>query len=378
MPEKTINKIKIALFVPSLKGGGAEKAMLNLANEFSKIDKFEIDLILCMKEGPYLSEVQNKIRIINLKSSTVPKSLFPLAKYLRNEKPAILISTLSHASAVSVLARIISRSKVKIIIRMANTFSKVLKNIISRFNRIILFYGVKYSFPLAEEIIAVSGGVADDLARVIKIPRDRIKIIPNSVDINKIEMLCQESTDHKWLKNKTVPVILAVGRLTPEKDYPTLIKAFSILSRENDFRLIILGEGKKRYELEEMIQKLNLKEKISMPGFVENPFCYIKNCDVFVLSSDTEGSPNTLIEAMACGVPVISTDCPSGPREILDNGRYGKLVKVGDEKALADAILETFKNPVKAELLKERIKKSFSLEKAAQEYLNVIQKYVNI
>jgi glycosyltransferase involved in cell wall biosynthesis len=166
---------------------------------------------------------------------------------------------------------------------------------------------------------------------------------------------------------------LAVGRLTVEKDYPTLIKAFSILSEKNNFRLIILGEGKKRSELESLIKRLELQEKIDLPGFTRNPYVYMRNCDIFVLSSATEGFPNTLIEAMACGTPVVSTDCPSGPREILDNGKFGKLVKVGDEKSLAEAILETIKNPLSSEELINRVREKFSLKEAIKKYLDIIR-----
>lgn len=367
-----MDKKKISLFIPSLKGGGAERAILNLANELSVDSNFKVDLVLIGKAGTYLAEVQSRVNIVDLKSSNVPKSLFPLIKYLKKEKPDILISTLSHASAVSILATMLSRSKTKTIVRMANTFSKVLKNI-NFTERMILFWGVKIFFRFANEIVAVSDGVADDLAKTIKISRSKMKVIYNSTDIEKIKNKYKESITHPWLKNKTNPVILAVGRLTVEKDYPTLIKAFSILSEKNNFRLIILGEGKKRSELESLIKKLELQEKIDLPGFTRNPFVYMRNCDIFVLSSATEGFPNTLIEAMACGTPVVSTDCPSGPREILDNGKFGKLVKVGDEKSLAEAILETIKNPLSSEELINRVREKFSLKEAIKKYLDIIR-----
>jgi glycosyltransferase involved in cell wall biosynthesis len=377
MLKNNVSKKKISLFIPSLKGGGAERAMLNLANELSIDNNFKVDLVLIERAGTYLAEVKSRVNIVDLKSSNVPKSLFPLIKYLKKEKPDILISTLSHASVVSILATMLSKSKAKTIVRMANTFSKVLKNINFPV-RMILFFGVKIFFRFADEIVAVSDGVADDLAKTIKISRDSIKVIYNSTDVEKIRKKCEESADHSWLKNKTTPVVLAVGRLTIEKDYPALIKAFSILSEKNNFRLIILGEGKKRNELENLIKKLELQEKIDLLGFTRNPFVYMRNCDVFVLSSATEGFPNTLIEAMACGTPVVSTDCPSGPREILDNGKFGKLVKVGDEKALAEAILETIKNPLSSEELINRVREKFSLEEAIKKYLDIIQKYLDI
>lgn len=370
MPKNSKNK-KIAFFVPSLNGGGAERVMLILANKFSEND-FEVDLILVKKEGPYLSEVSPEVNIVDLKSSNVPQSLFPLIKYLRKENPDVLISTLAHANVVAVLAKILSRTKTKIIVRVTNTFSEALKNN-TFFIKIILFLGVSIFYRFADEIVAGSEGAADDLAKTIKISKNKIKVICNPTDVEKIGKECEKIPDHPWLKNKTVPVILAAGRLTVEKDYPTLFKAFSILSEKNNFRLIILGEGKKRRELEELVEMLGLQDKIDMPGFVKNPFAYMHNCDVFVLSSITEGLPNTLIEAMACGTPVVSTDCPSGPREILDNGKYGKLVKVGDEKALANAILETIKNPLDSSELIKRVNENFSLEKSVEGYMNIIK-----
>lgn len=371
------NRSKIAFFVPSLMGGGAERAILNIANEFGGKGVFEkTDLVLVKKEGVYLAEVRSEVNVVDLKSGNVPRSLFRLIKYLRREKPDVLVSTLTHASALTVLAKMLARSKTKIIIRLANTFSEVLKNL-GFFDRKILFYGVKFTFPFADEIVAVSGGVADDLAREINFPREKISVVFNSVDLKKIEKKCQEPANHPWLRNKTFPILLAVGRLTVEKDYPTLLRAFSIAVKQKDLRLIILGEGKKRRELEEMIVKMGLQNKIDMPGFVGNPYVFMSRCDLYVLSSKTEGMPNTMIEAMACGMPVASTDCPSGPREVLDDGKYGKLVKVGDENALAEAILNTLKNPPNVLKTKKRIKEKFYLEKGAEKYLNIIQKYLD-
>lgn len=375
MPKNSKNK-KIAFFVPSLNGGGAERVMLILANKFSEND-FRIDLILAKKEGPYLSEVGPKVNIVDLKSSNVPQGLFPLIKYLKKEKPDVLISTLAHANVVAVLAKILSRTKTKIIARVTNTFSEALKNN-TFFIKIILFFGVSIFYRFADEIVAGSEGAADDLSKTIKISRNKIRVICNPTDVEKIRKECEEIPNHPWLKNKTMPVILAAGRLTVEKDYPTLFKAFSILSEKNNFRLIILGEGKKRGELEELVEMLRLQDKINMPGFVKNPFSYMCRCDVFVLSSITEGLPNTLIEAMACGTPVVSTDCPSGPREILDNGRFGRLVEVGNEKELSRAILETLKNPPNPTELKNRVEKKFSLENTVEKYLNIIKKYSDI
>ena len=364
------DKQKISFFLISLLGGGAERVFVNLANEFVSRG-LDVDLILAQKEGPYLREVSNKVNIIDFRSKRVLLSLFPLVKYLKKEKPDVLISSMEHANIIAILAKIFSRSKTRIVVRVANTLSLSLQGTMWT-KRWIRLYGAIIFYRLADEIIANSNGSADDLAKTLKISRNRIKVIYNPIVIPKILRKAEEESVHPWLKHKTLPVIIAVGRLfDKQKDFSTLIKAFVELRKQKEVRLIILGEGKDRKKLENLIKELNLKNFVDMPGFADNPYAYMAKSDVYALSSQWEGLPNTLIEAMACGTPVVSTDCPSGPAEILENGKYGKLVPVGDADALAQAIIETLDNPFNPQELRKRAG-YFSIENAVNKYLELI------
>ena len=201
---------------------------------------------------------------------------------------------------------------------------------------------IKRFYPWADGIVVVSRGVRDDMAQLTNIPSERITVIYNP-SVVKAEVLerAQAPLDHPWFLPGQPPVLLAVGRLQVQKDFPMLIRAFAQVRQTRPVRLLILGEGKQRPMLEELIKKLGLDGDVSLPGFVVNPFAYMSRASIFILSSRWEGLPTVLVEALCCGTPVISTDCPSGPREILQDGQYGQLVPVGDVVALAHAIEAT-------------------------------------
>jgi len=373
---KTINNQKhIAFFIPSLGGGGAERMFLNLANEFRQRG-LPVDLVLVRKEGPYLKKVAEGVNIVDLGASRVLFSLIPLIKYLVKQRPRVFIASMEHANVIAILAKFLARAKTKVIIRVANTLSISLQET-KGYRRPLRLYGTILFSRFADEIVAVSKGVADDFAKIARIPRERIRVIYNPTVTR--EILCQSPkhrvqntnrTQNREQKKQTY-TILGVGRLHPQKDFETLIRAFAKVRENINAKLIILGEGEKRKELKELVKELNLREDVKLPGFVDNPYNYMADADVFVLSSRWEGLPNALIEAMACGTPVVSTDCPSGPREILEDGKYGKLVPVGDVNMLAKAILETLENPIDPKKLQERAK-YFSVEKAAEKYLTII------
>lgn len=227
---------------------------------------------------------------------------------------------------------------------------------------------VRASYTRAAALVAISSGVADQWTHVPGIKRNRISVIYNPVWSPEIEILAGQPVSLIWPVQKDMPVIISAGRFSSEKDFSTLIQAFAKLRKKHQAKLILLGEGSLRASLEDLAKQLGVIDDLTMPGFVENPFAYLARADVFVLPSLHEGFGNVLVEAMACGTPVVSTNCPSGPREILDGGRYGALVPVGDADALAAAIEQQFDNPTPAELLKTRARE-FSVEKAAGAYL---------
>ncbi|QOR84160.1 glycosyltransferase [Geobacillus stearothermophilus] len=361
----------IALFLPSLRGGGAERVMVNLAKAFAK-NNFQVDLVLAKAEGPYLSQISSDIRIVDLNASRVALSLFPLAKYLRKNKPFALISALNHANIIAILAAEISLTKTKIIVTEHNTLSRTLLHPANVRTKLMPFF-MKLFYPMADHVIAVSNGVADDLSKTLNFSRSKIKVIYNPVVTDDLFEKADEEVDHRWFQDKQHPVILAVGRLTEQKDYPTLIKAFYHVRQQRKAKLVILGDGEKREELLNLIKDMGLEQDVDIIGFVQNPYAYMKRCSVFVLSSKWEGFGNVLVEAMACGTTVVSTDCPSGPREILEDGTYGMLVPVEDVEGLAGAVLKCLlKNDLDKDKLIAR-SNDFHVEKIAREYIDLFR-----
>ena len=229
----------------------------------------------------------------------------------------------------------------------------------------------KKLYPQADGIITVSHGAADDLAHVLDLPFDRIDVIYNPIVTPELHERAGRMVDHPWFAAGAPPVIIGVGRLDPEKDFLTLLRASNIVRRNRNVRLMILGEGPERFALESLAQELGMTGVVTLPGFVENPLPFIANASVLVLTSRFEGLSNVLIEALACGTPVVATDCPGGPTEILGGGRYGKLAPVGDFKEVARAIEGTLENPPDPMFLKSAAER-FSVDAIARQYLKVL------
>lgn len=329
---------KLAIFLPSLAGGGAERAMLNLAHGFAE-RSMKVDLVLARAQGPYLSQVNDSVRIVDLKAFRVLASLPNLMRYLRDERPSALISALDYANVVALWARRLVDVPMQVLVNEQNTISRSATSSARRRQRLVPHL-VRMFYPWADHIVGNSHGVADDLSQVTRLPQDRIKILYNPVITTELREKAQERPDHPWFRAGEPPVILAVGRLTKQKDFPTLIRAFAQVHPARSARLLILGEGPDRSELERLVSDLGLKDHVGLPGFVSNPYAYMSRAALYVLSSRWEGLPTVLIEALFCGPSIIATDCPSGPREILESGKHGSLVPVGDVTALANAISE--------------------------------------
>jgi glycosyltransferase involved in cell wall biosynthesis len=231
---------------------------------------------------------------------------------------------------------------------------------------------VRRTYPRADGIVAVSRGVADDLVTCAGLPADRVLAIPNPIVTPALLRRAEEPPPHPWLLPCNPPVVLAAGRLHPQKDFPTLLRGFAEARRLRPaLRLVLLGEGAERPVLARLAQELGIEEAIFLPGHVDNPYAYMSRAAVFALSSVYEGLPTVLIEALACGAPVVSTDCPSGPAEILENGRFGRLVPVGDWSALAAGILAALDAPDDREARRRR-GLDFTSEAVARRYLPVL------
>jgi glycosyltransferase involved in cell wall biosynthesis len=229
----------------------------------------------------------------------------------------------------------------------------------------------RHSYAWADGIIAVSSGVADDLARVARLPRERIEVVHNPVVDRELPSKRKAPLDHPWFADGQPPVVLGLGRLKKQKDFPTLLRAFARLRSTREARLVILGEGKQEQSIRSLARSLGIAKDVDLPGFDPNPFRYLARAACFVLSSAWEGLPRVLIEALACGCPVVSTDCPSGPHEILEGGRYGPLVPVGDERAMANAIAQVLDHPPDRDELRSR-GALFAVDSSADRYLAIL------
>jgi glycosyltransferase involved in cell wall biosynthesis len=361
------NSERVALFLPDLTGGGAERVMINLARGLAD-HGLPVDLVLVRAVGPLLAEVPRGIPIVELRGGTVLGSLPKLVRYLRRVRPRALLSTLNTANVVAIWAGRIARSPTRIVVRQADTFSRT--RAATRGGHRLIPLLVRHSYRRADGVVAVSAGVARNLATFTRLPLGDIHIAPNPVVTPDLHARSREPLDHPWFGEGAPPVVLGVGRLTPQKDFSTLIRAFGQVRRRTEARLMILGEGAERERLEGLARSLGRAEDVALPGFVSNPIAFMARAAVFVLSSAWEGLPAVVVQALAVGTPVIATDCESGPREILRDGRFGLLVPVAGEVAMAEAILEVIGSP-KAPVPREAWQ-SFTHENAVGEYLRIL------
>ncbi|ADE13879.1 glycosyl transferase group 1 [Nitrosococcus halophilus Nc 4] len=361
---------RLALFLPSLHGGGAERVMLTLAEGFAERGLL-VDLVLASAEGPYLNRVPEAVHVVNLGVSRVIKSLPGLVRYLRREQPQALLSALDHANLIALVAKRLAASKASCVVSVHSTLSVEQRHTKVWRARFIPWLITRW-YPGAKKVVTVSQGVAEDLIQTTGLAPEKIQVIYNPVVIPDLLAQAQAPIPHPWLGADQPPVILGIGRLTAQKDFPTLIRAFARVREQRLARLIILGEGEERPKLEALIRTLNLQQDVALPGFVHNPYAYMGRAAVFVLSSAWEGFGNVLVEAMAVGTPVVATDCPSGPAEILHDRTYGPLVGVGDDLHMAKAMMDILegRGPT-ASVLRGRAA-DFSLEAAITAYLEVL------
>jgi len=327
---------RLAVFLPSLREGGAERSMLKLAGGLAG-RSHPVDLVLAQREGPYLDEVPDGVRVVDLRAPRVLRSLPALRRYLRRERPRALLSVMNHANVVALWARRLAGVPVRLVVservalsastaRASDLGGRLMPGLIRRF------------YPWADGVVAVSHALADDLARRAGLPRAAIDVIYNPIVTPDLERRAKEPLRHPWLESGAPPLVLAAGRFRPQKDFATLLRAFARVRRARPARLLLLGEGPERARLEALVAELGIGADVALPGFVANPYPYMARARVFALSSAWEGLPGVLIEALYCGALLVATDCPTGPREILAGGRYGRLVAVGDEAALAEGI----------------------------------------
>jgi glycosyltransferase involved in cell wall biosynthesis len=359
----------IAFFLPSLVGGGAERVIVNLVQGMTERG-IPVDVVLSAAEGTFLDQLPPSVRLVDLRASRVLLSVGALSRYLRRERPKALVSSMGHANVVAIWAAKLAGQGTPVVVTEHNTLSQATQQK-SRVPGWMWPPLLRWFYPWADSVVAVSHGAADDLAHTSGLSREKIAVVYNPVITPSVLTLSRQTPAHPWFAPGQPPVVLGVGRLTRQKDFATLLKAFAEVRRSRPARLMILGEGEDRSSLEALARDLAVADDVALPGFQENALAYMAKSAVFVLSSAWEGLPTVLIEALAAGTQVISTDCPSGPREILQGGRIGTLVPVGDVAALSAAILHALEHPQSP--THSAVLAPFTRDAAVDNYLRLIE-----
>lgn len=371
----------IFFVVPSMQGGGAERVANILMTHIDR-DRFCIKLILFNKTGEYLGDIPDDIETVDLQKKgrwDFLLLIFKLRKLLRQDNPHAVISFIHYANIITVFANKLAHGKSKTIICEHNYFKEYIKN--QRFS-LIKRYLIRVAYNMADKVISISNKMTDGLNSFLKIPRHKIETIYNPIDIDYIVSRSTEDIDHPLFKDTDdkLHTICGMGRLTEQKRFDVLINAVALLKGKLPLRLIIIGQGPLLNDLKVLARNLSIDDHVHFIGFQINPFAWLRKADLFVLSSDYEGFPMVLLEAMACKVPVVSTDCPSGPSEIIINGNTGILVPAGNEVAISQAIDEILSNHSLADGFRERGYESimkFSAQNITEQYEKVILCYKN-
>jgi len=330
---------RLAVFAATSGHSGVDRVFANLVRQFSAWG-LGVDLLKVRGHGPHLgSEDLPGARIVDLGRAHVNTVLPSLVRYLRRERPCALLTDKDRVNRIAILARAIARVHTRLAVRIGTTVSV---NLASRrpSERWLQRKSMGSLYPLADLVIVPSAGVADDMADYTGIDRDHIRVVRSPIVTPELRRLADESLDHPWLKKHEVPVVLGVGELGHRKDFETLLRAFTLVHRKRPCRLIVLGRGRRREALLALAAELNVAEDVDLPGFHPNPYAFMSRADLFVLSSRWEGMPVVLVEALALHTPVVSTDCPSGPQEILTASGVGALVPVGGVEPMAEAMME--------------------------------------
>ncbi len=357
--------MKITFFIQDFSGGGAQHMIINSANEFARRGD-QIDLLVVNDYGPHKDKVEEGVNIVDLNKNRSLAALWQVARYLREQQPDIFLSALTHSNILSVLAKLLAPlSRTKIILTERTFLSEHLKATPHMSDKALLI-GVKLFYRFADKVIGISKGVTKDIQNLADLRDEQVGYIYNPVITPQTRAQLEEDAVPS-LGAESEAVIITSGRLSFEKDQETLLKAFAKLREGQLARLVILGGGPLRAELESQAKTLKISEYVDFVGFVPNSLAYMKAADLFVISSLYEGFCNTIVEALFCGLSVVSTNAPSGPEEILNNGEYGILTPVGDADALAEAMRQTLRRPFDAQKQQERAL-CFTVEKICDEY----------
>ena len=328
-----------------------------------------VEFVLMRASGPLLADVSSEVDIFDLGVDRVRDVVGPLVRYIRSRRPRALLASMWPLTSASVIAHRLARTRGRLVLSEHTDWSaKAVAP--TAFERVLLSATMRMTFPCASGVVVVSQGAAEGLSRRSGISLERISVIYNPLTPLPPPTTMAPDVETAWLADGS-PALIAIGRLQAAKDYPTLLRAMQIVRRSLPARLLLLGEGPLRSEIEQLRSTLGLDKAVLMPGFVRDPQPYLRKADIFVMSSAWEGFGNVIVEALACGTPVVSTDCRSGPREILSDGEFGDLVPVGDAEALAAAILAALARRHDKQRLIDR-SNAFSIAGAASRYLDLL------
>lgn len=402
LPRAECEGAHIALFMSLLVGGGVQRSMLKLAAALAA-NGHRVDLVVCrantrepekvVPAGVRLVELRTAPSVwgrlsalradrdglgvllrpvlMPLKASSKLRYLPDLVRYLRRERPQALLSAMTQPNLVALWARRLAGVSSRVVVSEHNMLSSYVDHYGSKWRWRYLPALIRRTYAFADAVVTVSQAVADDLAATTGISRQRLTPIPNPGVIPDLTQPPRPALNHPWLAPGAPALLIGVGRLVPQKDFATLLRAFAEVRAVRPAYLMILGEGPERVMLQQLAGELGIADAVAMPGWVEDPLLYMAKARVLVLSSRWEGLPGVLIEALASGCPIVATDAPGGAAEILDYGTYGKLVPVGDAQAMTAAILATLERPPDSERLKARADE-FSIERAVRRYENVL------
>jgi glycosyltransferase involved in cell wall biosynthesis len=340
-------KVDLAVFAATSGHSGVDRVLRNLVPAIAGLG-LRVDVLGVEGHGPSFEILPEGVRHLPLGSAHVATAIPGLLRYLRRERPTALLADKDRVNRAALLARWLARVPTRVGVRLGTTVSV---NLASRgaFERRVQSASMRWLYPAADAILVPSTGAAEDLAVHAHLPRNRISVVPSPIVTPRMLALAAEAPAHPWFSDGGPPVILGVGELSERKDFATLVSAFARLRGRRPCRLVILGEGRRRGELEELAARLGVAADVALPGFVANPYPCMAHAAVFALASRWEGMPVVLIEALALGTPSVACDCPSGPREVLAGGAVGALVPVGDDAALADALAAQLDGPTPPE-----------------------------
>jgi glycosyltransferase involved in cell wall biosynthesis len=359
----------LAIFLATSGHSGVDRIMQHLIPEIASRG-FPVDLLHVRKHGPYLDSLPDNVRRIDLGHRHTYACLPALTRYLRKQRPRLMLSDKDRVNRTALAATWLSRTRTPLFFRLGTTVSI---NLASRgaFERWLQRNSIGRLYPSASRVLVPSQGVKEDLSAYTGLASERICVVPSPGIPDDLFEQRLALPDHPWFQQHAHPIIISAGELGARKDYPTLLRAFARLRSRRPCRLIIIGRGKQRESLLQLAGELGIAEDVDLPGFVDSPYPYMAHADLFAFSSRWEGLGLVLVEALALGTNVVSTDCPSGPAEILQQGRFGTLVPVGDDEAMADALAQTLDNPRPQELLQQAAR-PYTVSAATDAYLSAL------